>query len=198
MSKAILLLAAGNSSRLGQPKQLLKWKEQSLLEHTLTKALCITQDIYVVTGGYQSQISPLLKKLKINELYFSEWKEGMGSSISFGLSQILIEKPELQKIMIILSDMPLVSEEHLLQLWEASKQHAIVISKYEKIKGVPAVFDQSFFSELQKLKGDQGAKQFLQKYKNKIQIIESEIPYLDIDTEKDYLTLLEKEQTQVI
>ncbi|MBD0404875.1 NTP transferase domain-containing protein [Flammeovirga sp. EKP202] len=190
MHRAVLLLCAGNSKRLGRPKQLLEWDGKSILEHIIHQVQPLDVPIFGVTGGYQAEIAPVLQKNNIQEFFCSEWELGMGESIRFGIQSILKQKPDTQKIMITLSDMPLVGKSHFEALWHQSETSKIVISQFQKVKGVPVVFDCSFFPALMQLSGDQGAKPLIQKHFNEVNILSSEQPFFDVDTEEDYQKLL--------
>ena len=83
---AILILAAGTSSRLGKPKQLLKYKNESLLKIVVKKALKISSNIFVVLGHEKEKCEQELDEFKnINLIYNKNYKDGMGTSISFGI-----------------------------------------------------------------------------------------------------------------
>ncbi|NME68102.1 nucleotidyltransferase family protein [Flammeovirga aprica] len=190
MHRAILLLCAGNSSRLGRAKQLLEWNRKSILEHIIEQLQHFQIPLFAVTGGYQKEISPLLQKYNVKEIFCEDWARGMGESIRCGIRSILMETPETEKIMIALSDMPLIPQAHFDGLWERALHSKIVISQFQEVKGVPAVFDRAFFTDLLKLSGDQGAKPVLQKHIKNVSILASEQPFFDVDTEEDYQKLL--------
>ncbi|KXX69533.1 NTP transferase domain-containing protein [Flammeovirga sp. SJP92] len=191
MHKAILLLCAGNSSRLGRPKQLLEWKGKSILEHIIEKLNTLNIPILAITGGYHDQMVSVLKKNNIETVYCSGWASGMSESIKFGVQSLLKQTPDLQKIMIVLSDIPLIERSHYEAILHQSETSKIVISQFQKVKGVPAVFDAAFFTKLMELKGDQGAKPIIQEHSKEVTILSSKQPFFDVDTEEDYQKLLD-------
>ncbi|WP_281613417.1 nucleotidyltransferase family protein [Flammeovirga sp. SubArs3] len=190
MCKATLILAAGGSKRLQRPKQLLVWNDYTLLEHCINKVTKTNTHTFVVTGAYQDQVHAVIDSTAAQPLHHKNWQNGLGSSISFGVNQIIQKLPEVQKIMVVLADMPLVSKSHLEALWKVSNQTNIIISQFQDIKGVPAIFDRSVFPQLLQLSGDEGAKSIIRENKKSIHIVASEQLFFDVDTEENYTELL--------
>lgn len=183
---SILILAAGNSSRLGSPKQLIEFEGKTLIERITETALSISEEVLVVLGGNSDLILPKLERFKdtISSIINPEWQEGMGTSIRLGVEE-LAKKSDL--ILILLSDQPFISKvllQNMLQTY-ANSQNPIVACVYNDTLGVPILFDKSVFSELLNLKGDRGAKSFLHLYKNKISTVEFQEGIIDIDTLED-------------
>ena len=183
---SILILAAGNSSRLGSPKQLVEFEGKTLIERITETALSISEEVLIVLGGNTDLISPKLESFKdtVSTVFNPDWQEGMGTSIRLGVMK-LAEKSDL--VLILLSDQPFISKvllQNMLQTY-ANSQNPIVSCVYNNTLGVPILFDKSVFSELLKLSGNKGAKSFLHLYKNKISTIEFPDGIIDIDTVKD-------------
>ncbi len=80
----ILLLAAGGSSRMGQPKQLLPWGNRTLIEHQILTLQKAGQPVNVVLGSNSDLVMPVIEKYPVNIFVNPNWESGMGSSISFG------------------------------------------------------------------------------------------------------------------
>ena len=183
---SILILAAGNSSRLGSPKQLIEFEGQTLIERITETALSISEEILIVLGGNSELILPKLERFNnvISTIYNPDWKEGMGTSIRIGVEK-LAENSDL--IIILLADQPFISKvllQNMLQSYEKT-QNPIVSCTYSNTLGVPILFDKSVFFELLKLNGDKGAKSFLHLYKNRISTIDFPEAIVDIDTLED-------------
>lgn len=183
---SILILAAGNSSRLGSPKQLIKFEGQTLIERITQTALSISEEVLIVLGGNLELISPKLERFEntISTIFNPDWRDGMGTSIRLGVEK-LAHKSDL--ILILLSDQPFISKvllQNMLQTY-ANSQNPIVACVYNVTLGVPILFDKSMFPELLKLSGDKGAKSFLHSYKNKISTIDFPEGIIDIDTTED-------------
>lgn len=190
MKISILILAAGSSSRLGQPKQLIEFEGQTLIERITHTALSVSEEVLVVLGANIELIKPRLSVFsdRINIMENHLWKEGMGTSISLGVENLASKS---DGILILLTDQPLISQVLLQSMMQvfAEKKFPIIACHYGNQMGVPILFDKSFFSELKNLKAEQGAKQFLKNYTEKTAYIEFKDGLFDIDTPEDLLKL---------
>jgi molybdenum cofactor cytidylyltransferase len=190
MKISVLILAAGSSSRLGQPKQLVEFERQTLIERITHTALSVSEEVLVVLGANIDMIKPKLEAFsdRISIIENTNWNEGMGTSISLGVENLA---PKSDGILILLADQPFISQVLLQKIMQtfAEKKCPIVASNYGGQLGVPILFDKSFFSELKNLKGEQGAKSFLKNYVEKITSIEFKEGLIDIDTPQDLLKL---------
>jgi molybdenum cofactor cytidylyltransferase len=190
MKISILILAAGSSSRLGQPKQLVEYEGQTLIERITKMALSVSENVLVVLGANIDLIKPKLKAFsdRVTIIENIDWNDGMGTSISLGVENLA---PKSDAILILLADQPLISQvllQNMLQTF-AIKKYPIVACNYGEQLGVPILFDKSFFSELKNLKGEQGAKSFLKNNPEKITSIDFKEGLFDIDTPEDLLKL---------
>jgi molybdenum cofactor cytidylyltransferase len=185
---AILILAAGSSQRLGQPKQLLSHTNNSLLYYAASEALKTTNNVVVVLGSHAEMIQEELKNLPVQFLHNKDWKEGMSSSIRNGLSFLLEEMPQLDAVMIMVSDQPFVSASLLNDIIEKYREtkKPVVACSYKDTVGVPALFDKSLFDDLLQLSGPSGAKKIIAQYIDAVDIIAFPLGYIDIDTQEDY------------
>ena len=123
------MLAAGASSRMGQPKQLLPWGDETLIEYQINKLLSTGNPIIVVLGNRAENIIPIIKdfpvKLTINE----NWEKGMGTSVAAGVKFVKQQFPASNGVLITLIDQPLISTDHLTKIltnFEADNQQIIV------------------------------------------------------------------------
>ena len=194
MSKtAILILAAGESKRMGQPKQLLPYKDSTLLLEKIKQFQNLEQtQVFVVLGAFFTDIFPSLRELPVKVVLNSNWTEGMGSSLSKGIE--LIQKKEMfDRVLITLADLPLMESSHYEELIEMSKTQGkrIVQTEYDETSGVPVVFDKSLFNSLRRLKNEEGAKPLIDKYKKEVIKLRSTTPYFDVDTSDAYQKLLD-------
>ncbi|MFH6770108.1 nucleotidyltransferase family protein [Gaetbulibacter aquiaggeris] len=190
MSKlAVLILAAGNSSRMGVSKQLLKWKYTNLLQHTINTVNEVNSENIVVLGANYSKIRSQIEDKNTHILCNKNWQKGLGSTISFGINYINNSLPHIDNVLIMLADQPLINADFLNQMIETQKlyQNKIICTLYQNEKlGVPAIFNNSFFEELLQLNNDMGAKNILQKYSDRILSVDGENLISDIDTIEDY------------
>jgi molybdenum cofactor cytidylyltransferase len=187
MSKiGIVILAAGASRRLGQPKQLVMLGHKTLLAHTVDCAIASQADETVVVAGeivYQNPVSPVV--------YNADWSEGMATSVGCGLKYLMANHFHLSAVVISVCDQPFISTALIDQLIATYrlKVPAIVASDYGDILGVPALFDRRLFSELLALRGDTGARKLIQKYRASCELIDFPAGKVDIDTPEDLLHL---------
>ncbi len=194
MSKvAGLVLAAGTSTRMGRPKQLLPVEGMSLLDRVLVEALNSELTLVVLVLGYKAQeIKEDLKteihhpKLKIIEN--RDYKNGTSSSIITGLSEV---EDEYDHCMIILADMPHITANiinRLLHQYLASRLPLGSI-KIENRRSHPVIFGRKLYPEIHQLQGDLGARDLFIKYSDNVCLVEPEEDYndRDIDTPDDYL-----------
>lgn len=194
MSKtAILILAAGESKRMGQPKQLLPYKNSTLLLEKIKQFQSLERvQVFVVLGAYFKDIFPSLRELPIKVVMNSNWQEGMGSSLSKGI-ELIQKKDMFDRVLITLSDLPLMESSHYDELIELSKSSGkrIIQTEYEETSGVPVIFDKSLFNSLARLKNEEGAKPLIEKYKKEVLKLRSKTPYFDVDTSDAYQKLLD-------
>jgi molybdenum cofactor cytidylyltransferase len=179
----ILVMAAGTSSRLGQPKQLLELQDHALIWHAITRALEFTPHVTVVLGHQSDQCRDAIKDLSVKTVVNENYKEGLGNSIAYGVSTL----DECNSVLIMLCDQPLIPKTHFEALIRTSKTNPelIIASHYDKKSGVPAVFPKQYFPALRELKGDKGAKVLLET--NIYQYIPLSInESRDIDTQDDW------------
>ncbi len=182
-----LILAAGGSSRLGQPKQLVNAGGKSLLEHAIENAqkTCL-QQIYVVLGAHREQIETRIENLPVTVIRNSKWQEGMGSSISAGIAPVTGEK-KWDAVLIMLCDQLHINSQHLQAITSAFRQGKapLIATAYGNQQGVPALFARQYFTELEKLSGDSGAKKILIRHASHLHTIPFEQALIDIDTPED-------------
>jgi molybdenum cofactor cytidylyltransferase len=184
---AFLILAAGTSSRMkDKVKQLLPWKNTTLLGQAITEAKKITKhDVFVVLGANAALIKPHIKGEKITIFEHEHWNNGLGSSIAFGVTH-LSSLNFYDAVFIILADQPLIDAQYLKgMLKEYERDTAIIVAtKYPNNNGVPAIFAKEYFDDLVNLTGDTGAK-YLINTKNVV-CIDPKEKSIDIDTWEEY------------
>lgn len=191
---ALILLAAGASKRMGQPKQLLPVRGKSLLRQVAT--VCLTapvSPVVVVLGANSAQIAPCLDGLTARIVINPNWSEGMGTSLRFGMEHLLEDNPTLQNVVIALGDQPDLSCSLVAKLIEAQKAtgRSIVASECDGVRGPPVLFTARHFPELLALRGDAGARELLKAYAEEI----TSVPLaarLDLDTPVDYRAYAER------
>jgi molybdenum cofactor cytidylyltransferase len=181
-----IILAAGASSRMGSPKQLLEWRDRSLLEHAVLNARSILDErIIVVLGAHSEPIQAVIDLDGVTSIVNPDWQEGMASSIRAGINAL---PASATAALILLCDQPLINAKHIQNLlngWQRAPTR-IVASQYHHSVGVPALFPAEFFEHLLTLKGDRGAKPLLMKFEKSLLKIPLPEAELDIDSAGDF------------
>ncbi|HCN82684.1 MAG TPA: nucleotidyltransferase family protein [Sphingobacteriaceae bacterium] len=189
----IIILAAGNSSRFGSPKQLLQYKNKSLVQLVADEAIrTVSKSVIVVTGGNKTLIETDLKDKEIQIVYNPDWQEGMASSISCGLKDLVKSFPQLENVIITVCDQPYISSDLFKDLIKkkSSSRKNIIASAYKNTFGVPVLFDKRYFNDLLGLKGQSGAKKLLKNFADDVDSVIFKKGDIDIDTVRDYENLL--------
>ncbi|MES2573809.1 MAG: nucleotidyltransferase family protein [Bacteroidota bacterium] len=193
-SIAIVVLAAGSAGRMGQPKQLLPWGDSSLLGHAVQTALSTADDtVFVVLGAYSDAIMEQTDLSGTRVLVNANWQEGLGGSIALAVAVLDEKYPEIDAVLFTLADQPLISASHLNAILQLHLQeaHAILITRKEGYRGVPALFPRSYFSELMLLSNDSGAKAVIDANPHEVREVVTADETADIDTDAAYESLFQ-------
>ena len=193
----VIILAAGASNRMGKPKQLLRWHEKPLLQTVIDKAQAYTFDTNVlVLGAHSEEIKRAIVPGRFRIIINEDWKEGIASSIRKGVEGSLEINPELEHILILLSDQPFLTSELIHEMIGSHKQHgkSITACKYQDTVGVPAIFARPLFRELSMLEGDRGAKVLIRKYPDNLAVVSFDLGLIDLDKPEDYHKLLDLDE----
>jgi len=184
----IILLAAGGSRRLGQPKQLVSYGGTSLIKYVSVTALIAEYPAVVVLGASANKIRRELADLAVEPVINREWSKGISTSIQKGLRALRNAHPELEAVIVMLCDQPKVTPEAIESLVKTYRETGmpIVASEYEGTVGVPALFGYEMFGELLALEGDRGAKTLIERYGDTlVTVVPVPEAALDIDTPED-------------
>ncbi len=189
----IIVLAAGNSSRLGESKQLLAYKGKSLLKHAVQQAVaseCVP--VLVVLGARFERHIAEIENDPVHIEVNSKWERGIGTSIACGVRTLLAQQNTLEAVVIMLCDQPFIDSDLINQLIAESEksEKGIVACTYGGAIGTPALFNRKYFGDLQGLKENAGAKALFWQYSADLQTINFPSGETDIDTQLDYINLL--------
>ncbi|MBX9723232.1 MAG: nucleotidyltransferase family protein [Candidatus Obscuribacterales bacterium] len=191
---ALIILAAGNSSRMGRPKQLREFNGTTLLAHVVDAGLeSNCNSIFVVLGSQIELMTAALVGKSIKIICNENWQEGMASSIAAGIQNLQNSNDNFDATIIATCDQPFVSSElfnALISAFDTSKSK-IVASKYNEIAAVPALFDSVYFDELSKLSGSEGARKIIRNNQRQLQTVEFPNGSIDIDTEEEWQNFLQ-------
>jgi molybdenum cofactor cytidylyltransferase len=190
------MLAAGSSSRMGFPKQLLKWKNTTLLQHAIHTVKQINQDgILLVLGAHFDEITSQIDTSETTVVYNENWEKGLGNSIAFGVNFIKESLPNIESVLILLADQPLIDTNFLNEMIKTHLLNPdnVICTQYVNNKlGVPAIFNKTDFEDLSQLNHDKGAREILNKQSEHILYFDGTYLISDIDTMEDYETLYKR------
>jgi len=186
-----ILLAAGESKRMGKPKQLMPLGQSTLLEQTIDNLLDSSVDETIVVLGHKAEeITRTIAGRPVKIVINSDYSQGMSTSIIAGL--ILVD-PRSRAVMLAMGDQPLVESSTINQLIEAFNKNkkGIAVPTYRGRRGHPIIFDIKYKAELFKLKGDIGGREIIHNHPDDVLMvaIDSESVVSDIDTKEDYQSL---------
>ena len=153
MNKIVsLILAAGSSTRMGQPKQLLKWGDYTLLDHAIETVLeANTHEVILVLGSNFELINKTIKNHGVTILYNKNWTQGLGTSIACGAHYISNSIPNIDGVLLVLADQPLIDSHYLKSMIKnfVPNNKQIMATLYNNGKqGVPVLFDKHYIEEL--------------------------------------------------
>lgn len=195
ISCAIVLLAAGGSTRMGRPKQLLPIGNRLLLRQVVEVAVASNvAPVIVVLGAHAAEIRSSLDGLPIHVVVNEGWEEGMGSSVRVGMQSLTAFAPGTKNVIIALGDMPNFSADHIAKLLDARRLtgRSIVASQYGGKLMPPALFADVHFPVLLASQGEAGARALLQSHPDEVAAVPTE-ELFDLDTQTDYTAYLKQQ-----
>jgi len=189
----VVVLAAGSSSRLGRPKQLLEYRGKTLLAHAVEAAMeSVANKVVVVLGANEREVRRALPTGSFDVLVNDGWGEGMASSVRLAMQHLQQNQPGADGALLVVCDQPFVSAnlfDQMLQM-QHNTGRPIVACSYAERLGTPALFHRSYFDLLAQLKGDTGARKILQEHSTQVAAVPFEQGINDIDTPEAYQQLL--------
>lgn len=188
-----VILAAGSSSRMGSPKQILQFEGKSLLRRAALAALgAACSPVVVVTGAHAELCRRELDQLDVREAFNPDWETGMASSIRTGIEALVSMEPDITAVVLLLCDQPHVTSDVIVNL--VATHHAtgrpLVASTYDESFGVPALFSRTLFTELTELEGMAGAKEIIKRHASEAHFLRFPAGEVDVDTPHDFSCLL--------
>lgn len=187
---AIVILAAGASRRMGSPKQLLKWGDDSLISHAIKTTLNIeNSEVIVVLGANYQRIKKEISDYPVTILNNENWALGLGSSIACVSNYLLELEKSYDGILVTLADQPLITKGFLKTLvrdFSMNKRQINATSYKDGKLGVPALFDKEYFKELSNLDNDKGAGGVIKTYTKNTAVFDLQYENIDLDFKKDY------------
>ncbi|HVC47651.1 MAG TPA: nucleotidyltransferase family protein [Terracidiphilus sp.] len=189
MTVPAILLAAGASSRLGQPKQLVSVGSEVLLERAIRVAReAGAHPVLVVLGAHFAPICARIDLQDAIAVLNEEWMQGISTSIRAGLGALDVSAPNSSCALIMTCDQPRLTAAHLRALiaaFHAQPASAIAASSYAGVRGTPAIFPRDMFPRMLALKGDKGARSLIAAESSKVVAVQFDGGEIDIDEPAD-------------
>jgi CTP:molybdopterin cytidylyltransferase MocA len=184
----LVLLAAGEASRMGMPKQLLVDQKQPLIRHMAQLLLQLNQSLVVVLGARAKLIQPVIADLPLKVVVNKDWQLGMGTSVLAGLNALR----DMDGILFCVVDQPYLNEKLLRTFLEAFDQLSendlgIIAARYKNGRlGVPALFSKVWFEALEKVTPKEGARNIIRREQDKLLAIDFPEGLFDLDSPEDW------------
>lgn len=196
-----ILLAAGRSSRLGSPKQMISFEQETLLERTARIAAAAGADpIFIVLGSYAETMRNLHFPENVVLVLNDRWEEGVASSIRAGMQAALAQNKEAGGVLLMVCDQPAVTVEHLRTLISEAQRGGgtweTAASSYAGVTGTPAIFPATRFQQVLALQGDTGARALLRDPAHPPLLISLPQGEIDIDTTDDLINWQNQSKSQ--
>ena len=185
----VVLLAAGGSSRMGRPKQLLRIEDEALVTRMARRLIELEPaSVLVVTGSAAQAVNDQLSGLPVQVVHNLRWEEGMAGSLAVGVKNL---PAEIDGVLIMLCDQWRVGLEdlqELVQVWNADISQITAAcwdDEGQQVIGPPAIFPRALFEELTSLKGDRGARAVIENHRERASFVAMESACFDLDEPAD-------------
>ena len=193
MSIVAIILAAGGSRRLGQPKQLLNCEGETLLNRAIRLAFDAgASPVLAVLGSEFEHILKSICAPGVIPVRNDQWRQGMGRSIAVGMRALSVCAPETDGVLLMGCDQPRLTADHLRSLIDAFVSHggpAIAASSYACVRAIPAIFPHETFGKLRALSEDKGARSIIEQAPLPVVAVEFAGGEVDIDAPEDLAQL---------
>ena len=189
-----IILSAGESKRMGTPKQLLPWGKSIILQQVIDNASASRLGTILLVLGHRS--GEIASKIRVSSktgiVVNADYKAGMSSSVKCGISHVAAD---VEAFMLLLGDQPFIGSgiiDRLIDSYQTGK-HGIVVPVYDGQRGHPVIFDARYRQELLAI-GDNGAKEVTEKHNRDIfeVSVDSADVLSDIDTPQEYESAIDK------
>jgi molybdenum cofactor cytidylyltransferase len=183
-----IILAAGGSSRMGTPKQLLRIGGIPLVVRAARAALGAgARPVAVVLGADAARVSAELGASPVIAVHNPNWSRGLATSVVAGMAALLGANPELDAVALAPCDQPALSAEVIARLAELHRTSGLTVAaRYHGRNGAPAVFGRGDFAALSALTGDEGARRLLNAEPSRVCSVELPALGSDLDTPADF------------
>lgn len=185
-----VILAAGESRRMREPKLLLRIGDKRVIEWVVDSFKGVVDELVVVLGHDPESLIPILEKLETRWVVNENYREGMAASFKKGLEQL----KNCDVVFLALGDQPFVDRDFLMKAVDAWKEGAKIVSPvYKGKKGHPVLFDQSLFNEILSLQKHEMIRDVIHRHGDKHHLVEAgEWAAIDLDTPESFRKLMER------
>ena len=193
-----IILAAGASTRMGRPKQLLRIDGRTLLRRTVDAVLASAAwPAVVVIGAHQDSVRPEVARLPVLIIENPGWEEGLASSIRAGARVLDTFSLSLDAGLLVVCDQPGFSPAAITRLTDVavSSGKSIVAARYDGHPGPPVLFARCHFHEFTELRGPGGARPLLDRHAGQLATVDLPELATDLDTPEDYRAFLASSQS---
>jgi CTP:molybdopterin cytidylyltransferase MocA len=183
---SIVVLAAGGSRRLGQPKQLLSLHGEPLLRRVVRMAADVEPDhLVVVLGSNASDCIAVIKDCGADIVVNPFWECGLAGSVRLGVERA--EEAGADAVLLLLADQPLLDSEVIKRFLArvSGETDLVIAAHYDGVLGAPMLFGSAWFGQLKILQGDEGARSLVPKEAGGVEVIEWSEGAIDVDTPDD-------------
>ena len=184
----IIVLAAGSSRRMNEPKQLLSFQGKTLLRRAVETAVAsICEPVVVVLGANFEKVRAEIEDLPVEIVFNEDWQDGLSSSLKSGIANLLKFAPDSAAVVVALADQPFIEAKHInlfADKFDQSKK-LVIAARYTGTVGVPALFAREILADFDHLSGDKGAKPIIEKHRSSLLTIDLPEAAFDIDTPFD-------------
>jgi molybdenum cofactor cytidylyltransferase len=191
----IVILAAGSSTRLGQPKQLLEFQGTTLIQRITKIAVnAINKPVVVILGANCNLVHGQLTHLPVHLVYNPDWLQGMTSSVRKGLMALLYFSPGTEGVIFAVCDQPYITADLFLEMISVGNksQKSIVACVYNNIAGTPVLFKKEYFDALLALKDNEVPRSIIHSHPESVEYLPFPLGVFDVDTMQDYEALQNK------
>lgn len=188
-----LVLAAGLSSRMGTNKMLIKVNGSAIIEKTIVTLMgSPLSNITIILGNDSNEVKKVLEHYPVSFIYNPDYRQGMSTSIICGIKWAA-EQSDIDAVLVILGDMPFVKTDTIGFLIDEykKKSSAIIVPCYKGRNGHPVLFSREMFRYILAIKGDNGAREVINTFKNQVLFIDVDDPgiIIDLDTKQDIVNV---------
>lgn len=185
----VAVLAAGGSTRMGRPKQLLEWRGITLIRRAAQTALDAgLGPVVIMLGSHAEECLAAVGGLKLDEVIHRGWSEGMGSTVAVAAAYMRAHQPHAGALIITSCDQPHIQPSDLVALRDAQAASGVPMAaaSYDGVIGIPALFDASMILELMQMEGERGAAALLRSRPRDVTPVPCPSAALDVDTPRDF------------